>query len=277
MPMTPFFERFPDLAARETRSMILPRPTGGLPAGRYGILELYCDEPGCDCRRVVFEVVEESRPNTPLAIINYGWESEQFYAAKLGGDRDSARQIRAGSLDPLNPQSELAPALLRLLQEVVLQDPAYVARLGRHYGMVKAAQSPPSAAPAAKAPVAADRRAPSPAPAQAASATPSGPRPPTAEPVPLPTPPTARPGAVPVPNLERIDDAVLALLHLTSFSEGGGQLRVTRAWKTHDWAALQRLQEKGLVGDPRSKAKSIMLTDEGRQRAEELFRRLFCD
>ena len=79
------------------------------------------------------------------------------------------------------------------------------------------------------------------------------------------------------PNLDKIDDAVLALLHLTSFTEGSGDLAFTRAWKGHDWAALGRLHKKGLIGDPVGKAKSVALTKEGHQRAQELFEKLFCD
>jgi hypothetical protein len=49
------------------------------------------------------------------------------------------------------------------------------------------------------------------------------------------------------PNLDKIDAAVLALLYLTSFTEGKGEFTVTRAWKSHDWSALDRLYQKGLV------------------------------
>ena len=70
---------------------------------------------------------------------------------------------------------------------------------------------------------------------------------------------------------DKIDDAVLALLHLTSFTKHG----VTRAWKGHDWDALNRLHEKGMISDPQSKAKSVVLSDEGVKRANELFGKLF--
>jgi len=60
-------------------------------------------------------------------------------------------------------------------------------------------------------------------------------------------------------DTDRIDDAVLALLYLTTFEDHG----VQRAWKSHDWDALNRLHEKGLIGNPRSKAKSVVLTEEG--------------
>ena len=70
----------------------------------------------------------------------------------------------------------------------------------------------------------------------------------------------------------KVDDMVLALLHLTSSSNRG----IVRAWKGHDWDALDRLCEKGLISDPKTKAKSVVLSDEGAQRAKELFQKLCC-
>ncbi|HKQ49056.1 MAG TPA: DUF6429 family protein [Phycisphaerae bacterium] len=70
---------------------------------------------------------------------------------------------------------------------------------------------------------------------------------------------------------DKIDEAVLALLHLTSFVESG----IHRAWKSHDWDAMSRLHQKGFIGDPKSKAKSVVLTEDGARRSVELFRKLF--
>ena len=78
------------------------------------------------------------------------------------------------------------------------------------------------------------------------------------------------------PNFDKIDDAVLALLHLTSFTEGKGEFSITRAWKGHDWEAMNRLHQKGFISDPKKRNKSVTMSPEGRQRAEELFARLFC-
>lgn len=150
--MAPFWERFSDIAARETRVVILPEAEGGLPADAYGFLELYCDAPTCDCRRVLLQVRTEAKPDTILATINYGWESEAFYTRWMHGDRKAAHEIRDASLDPLNPQSEFAPFLLNLFQDVVLADPAYIARLGRHYAMFKDGSRPPGAAHDRQAP-----------------------------------------------------------------------------------------------------------------------------
>ena len=71
-------------------------------------------------------------------------------------------------------------------------------------------------------------------------------------------------------NEEKVDDMVLALLYLTSFGDRG----FVRAWKGHDWDALNRLHEKGLIGDPKSKSKSVVLSEAGAQKAEELFQTL---
>lgn len=66
---------------------------------------------------------------------------------------------------------------------------------------------------------------------------------------------------------------VLALLYLTTFEDGS----VLRAWKGHDWSALDRLHQKGYISNPASKAKSVILTDEGAKRSKELFEQYFSD
>lgn len=70
---------------------------------------------------------------------------------------------------------------------------------------------------------------------------------------------------------DKVDDAVLALLALTMFEYHG----VTRAWKGHDWDAMDRLHRKGYISDPKSKSKSIVLTDDGKSRAKALFDQMF--
>jgi hypothetical protein len=50
---------------------------------------------------------------------------------------------------------------------------------------------------------------------------------------------------------------------------------LARAWKSFSWDAMDRLHEKGLIGDPASRAKSVILTDDGLKRSEALFYELF--
>ena len=70
---------------------------------------------------------------------------------------------------------------------------------------------------------------------------------------------------------EKIDEVVLALLQLTLNTDRG----VARAWKGHDWEVLNRLHAKGYISDPRSKAKSVVVTDQGLTRSQELFNKYF--
>src|ERR1035437_577266 len=83
MPYAPFSERFPEVAHRETFMfrVALHHPT--LPPGPYALLEAYCDEPGCDCRRVFLHVLR-AETRTLEAVIAFGWESRRFYAAWMG-------------------------------------------------------------------------------------------------------------------------------------------------------------------------------------------------
>lgn len=73
-----------------------------------------------------------------------------------------------------------------------------------------------------------------------------------------------------VPDPDKIDDAVLALLLLGEHSDGGA------VWKSFDWAAMDRLHAKGMISEPRSKAKAVYLTDEGRAEAVRLFKLMFA-
>jgi hypothetical protein len=65
-------------------------------------------------------------------------------------------------------------------------------------------------------------------------------------------------------NTDAIDGVVLALLYLTLHDRN-------RAWKGFDWDVLDRLYQRGLIGDPVNKTKSVILTDEGLRESERLF------
>jgi hypothetical protein len=135
MPMSLFMQRFPEVGARETRSAKIAQQ-GDLPEGEYGFLEFYCDEPGCDCRRVMIQVWRpETGRGKVWATIGYGWESPDFYRnwSRAGCD---PIEMKGPSLDPLNPQTQYSAALLDLFR-LVLESGEYVERLKRHYRMFR--------------------------------------------------------------------------------------------------------------------------------------------
>ena len=125
--LIPFHLLFLEIAERETRNVTLLGKRGA-PSKTYGLLEAYCPDPKCDCRRVMINVVDVGH-------------LEDGYQAAIGFGFDRDADMAGPFLDPLNPQSPLANMLLEHVS-VVLSDRAYVERLERHYRMVKAAASP---------------------------------------------------------------------------------------------------------------------------------------
>jgi len=74
--MESFHNRFPDIAGEETRFVdVLDHPV--IPSGQYGFFESYCNEKGCDCRRVLINIISRDNLNKIWATINY-----QFFLLK---------------------------------------------------------------------------------------------------------------------------------------------------------------------------------------------------
>ena len=62
-------------------------------------------------------------------------------------------------------------------------------------------------------------------------------------------------------NKDKVDELTLALLFLVAHDrqEGLG----ARAWKGFDWDTMDRLHEKGFITNPATKAKSVVMTEDG--------------
>jgi hypothetical protein len=107
----------PDLAERETRT-VTTLDSARLPGGSYTLIEMYCDEPDCDCRRVFFSVASANTSRIET-VIAYGWESPEFYARWMGDDDPKTiRGLQGPILNPGSPHSALAPALLDLVNSL---------------------------------------------------------------------------------------------------------------------------------------------------------------
>jgi hypothetical protein len=70
-------------------------------------------------------------------------------------------------------------------------------------------------------------------------------------------------------DIDRAADFVLALMHLDVHG-------VDRAWKGYPWDVLDRLFERGLITDPRTKARSVVLSGEGLLEAKRQFETLLA-
>jgi len=80
--------------------------------------------------------------------------------------------------------------------------------------------------------------------------------------------------AMPIPsdsNKEKLAESALAILWLGAHDDRG----ITRVWKQMDWDLTDLLYENGWITDPKTKAKSVVLTEDGEKLAEELFQKYF--
>lgn len=138
MLYVPLHERCPEVARRETRTLsVLPNNKLGLPAGDYHFHEMFCNQPGCDCRRVFFTVLGSK--GEALAVIAWGWENRAFYARWLGDDDpEMMQELQGPALNLASPQSRYAGVLLHAVANVLLADPAYRERIKRHYALFRA-------------------------------------------------------------------------------------------------------------------------------------------
>jgi hypothetical protein len=124
--MQPFGELFPQLAQDECRVIWLPdapERSDDIPADGYALVEFYCNDRKCDCRRVMLNLVRESTGQL-VGVVSYGLCPD---ATPVGP-----------FLDPLHPRAKYAHLLLELVDDLVLSDTRYVERLRRHYAMFKA-------------------------------------------------------------------------------------------------------------------------------------------
>lgn len=137
VPYTSFHLYFREIAEKETRTMTILHEDDILPKGAYGLVEMYCDDPDCDCRRVFLEVYDWEQGKS-MASIAYGWERQDFYRRWIRMDNPVIiQELQGPVLNDGSPQSRHAPAFLNLVEDVILSDPAYIARLKRHYQIFK--------------------------------------------------------------------------------------------------------------------------------------------
>ncbi|MEZ4338092.1 MAG: hypothetical protein R3B82_15845 [Sandaracinaceae bacterium] len=137
MPYVPFADLFPDLAREETRSVL--KYDEGVVIQAHLFLELFCNEPGCDCRRVFIQVIsDEASATEPVATLSWGWEPDAFYREWAGfalskEDLDELRGPALVRLAPQGPDAEARLADFRML----LEDESYASRIVRHYRMFR--------------------------------------------------------------------------------------------------------------------------------------------
>lgn len=139
MPYQLFHDNFPELAERETRVIHLVgrHSFTGVPPGEYALLETFCNEEDCDCRRVMWMVTSDRGKRT-VAVVAYGWGSAHFYREWFGEDNpDIIREMQGPILNMASPQAPYAPAILEMLKQLILKDRQYITRVKHHYTLFR--------------------------------------------------------------------------------------------------------------------------------------------
>lgn len=73
-------------------------------------------------------------------------------------------------------------------------------------------------------------------------------------------------------NWNKVDEAALALMHLTAFTERDGAVRTRKGF---DWDILDRMFERGWISDPQTKARSVVVFADAVRLSRELFEQQF--
>lgn len=118
-----FHEFFPDVAEKESRVLWA---NGRDPETRepYQIIEYFCADPKCDCNRVVLALADREKMDEGT-ILSVGFAFDR-------NDPDPGPYI-----DPLNPATREGQSLYPHIEKMLRADFDYIARLKRHYVMMK--------------------------------------------------------------------------------------------------------------------------------------------
>lgn len=73
-------------------------------------------------------------------------------------------------------------------------------------------------------------------------------------------------------DADKLAEAALAILSLTAYQDGP----CVRAWKGMDWDLMDSLLARGWIHDPKGKAKSVVFTEEGAEKAQAFLQRHFA-
>jgi hypothetical protein len=115
-----------------------------LPDGAYAMVETYCTDLGCDCRKTMVLVHLNHRH---VSTINFGWESPQFYARWYGGALDdrTLAEMKGPSIDLSSPDLVPHGAMLDFFS--ALLDAHYLEHLRLQYTRFRAALATQAEAP----------------------------------------------------------------------------------------------------------------------------------
>jgi len=133
-----FHSRFEEIALRETKIITVSSDNADFPSEKYYLVESYCEDNSCDCRKVMINIIPVSNPKEILATIGYGWESVKFYEEWMFGDKKTAKELVGAYLELGGQQSRHSQHFLEIFKTVI--DEKYKKTIVRHYELWKSSK-----------------------------------------------------------------------------------------------------------------------------------------
>jgi len=114
-----------------------------LPDGDYALVDSYCTDLGCGCRKTMILVQFDDRH---VSTINFGWESPEFYARWYGAplDERTLAEMQGPCIDLSSPNGVPPGAMLAFFS--ALLDARYLEHLRSQYTRFRAALATPAGA-----------------------------------------------------------------------------------------------------------------------------------
>lgn len=141
MEFIPLFRRHDAAAWLEMRSVTFPRNnTWCIPPGTYALVESFCDEDDCDCRKVMVAFLDTGSGQI-IATIGYGWESAEYYTTWMLGDYETGVKLAGSYIELGARQSAHSHACLAWWKDMITSDEKYRERIHRHYRLFKNQQT----------------------------------------------------------------------------------------------------------------------------------------
>lgn len=109
LPLLSFDALFPEQGHLDRCLLVLSDVEPPELAGSYGVSDLYCQDPSCDCQKVSLVVFDDKRK--VHATIAYGWKSKTFYR-KWGLDEEIIPSD-AGLPRPLGPTNSTCKSFFK--------------------------------------------------------------------------------------------------------------------------------------------------------------------
>ena len=137
MPFVPLGEMYPEVAPSETRVITIMRDDDVLPKGEYGYVEMFCDEPNCNCRRTIISVMNDKGDS--LALIGFGWGTKTQYQKWMRGPISNSeyKELRGPCHHDGKIPSKYADFFLGFFKQVLMKDLKYIDRIKKHYRMAR--------------------------------------------------------------------------------------------------------------------------------------------